>query len=158
MSLWSTWTCIFELFPERLEKELQGLLPPSISNGIRVVSPSYGADSAWVGAKLIGNVSYFITKYLNYAKPDMFAAVMFSFCASWSDHFCTTSGLLVFSQIWLSFMIMINYSPFFLYSWAPFLGPGVWRKNNLNRSPDLPLHGKTGLYRSGSSRGPCCHL
>ncbi|KAJ6422936.1 hypothetical protein OIU84_023967 [Salix udensis] len=44
---------------ERLEKELQGLLPPSISNGLRVVSPPYGADSVWVGAKLIGNLSTF---------------------------------------------------------------------------------------------------
>ncbi|KAJ7015461.1 actin-related protein 8 isoform X1 [Populus alba x Populus x berolinensis] len=44
---------------ERLEKELHGLLPPSISNGIRVISPPYGADSAWIGAKLIGNLSTF---------------------------------------------------------------------------------------------------
>ncbi|KAJ6752556.1 hypothetical protein OIU85_002921 [Salix viminalis] len=44
---------------ERLEKELQGLLPPSISNGMRIVSPPYGADSVWVGAKLIGNLSTF---------------------------------------------------------------------------------------------------
>lgn len=74
------------MFPERLEKELHGLLPPSISNGIRVISPSYGADSAWIGAKLIGNVSYFITNYLDHAKLDIFTTVMFSFCTSWSDH------------------------------------------------------------------------
>jgi actin-related protein 8 len=47
---------------ERLEKELQGLLPPSISNGIRVIPPPYGGDTAWFGAKLISNVSYL---YLN---------------------------------------------------------------------------------------------
>ncbi|KAJ6967236.1 hypothetical protein NC652_004712 [Populus alba x Populus x berolinensis] len=63
---------------ERLEKELHGLLPPSISNGIRVISPPYGADSAWIGAKLIGNVSYFITNYLDHAKLDIFTTVMFS--------------------------------------------------------------------------------
>ncbi|CAK7323890.1 unnamed protein product [Dovyalis caffra] len=44
---------------ERLEKELHGVLPPSISNGIRVISPPYGVDSAWFGAKLIGNLSTF---------------------------------------------------------------------------------------------------
>ncbi|TQD80789.1 hypothetical protein C1H46_033624 [Malus baccata] len=41
----------------RLEKELHGLLPPSVSNGIKVVPPPYGADSAWFGAKMISNVS-----------------------------------------------------------------------------------------------------
>ncbi|KAJ7963483.1 Actin-related protein [Quillaja saponaria] len=45
--------------PERLEKELHGSLPPSISNGIRVIPPPYGADTAWFGAKLIGNLSTF---------------------------------------------------------------------------------------------------
>ncbi|XP_010252908.1 PREDICTED: actin-related protein 8 isoform X2 [Nelumbo nucifera] len=45
--------------PERLEKELHGLLPPSMSNGIRVLPPPYGADSAWFGAKLISNLSTF---------------------------------------------------------------------------------------------------
>ncbi|GMY30732.1 actin-related protein 8 isoform X1 [Fagus crenata] len=44
---------------ERLEKELQGLLPPSISNGIRVIPPPYGGDTAWFGAKLISNSSKF---------------------------------------------------------------------------------------------------
>ncbi|KAL6513984.1 Actin-like protein arp8 [Orobanche hederae] len=39
----------------RLEKELYGLLPAFISDGIRVIPPSYGADSAWFGAKLISN-------------------------------------------------------------------------------------------------------
>ncbi|TQD80793.1 hypothetical protein C1H46_033628 [Malus baccata] len=43
----------------RLEKELHGLLPPSVSNGITVVSPPYGADTAWFGAKMIGNLSTF---------------------------------------------------------------------------------------------------
>lgn len=44
---------------ERLEKELHGLLPPSISNGIRIIPPPYGVNTAWFGAKLISNVSYF---------------------------------------------------------------------------------------------------
>ncbi|KAH9804550.1 actin-related protein 8 [Citrus sinensis] len=44
---------------ERLEKELRGLLPSSISNGIRVIPPPYGADTAWFGAKLVGNLSTF---------------------------------------------------------------------------------------------------
>lgn len=44
---------------ERLEKELRGLLPPSISSGIRVVRPPFGADTAWFGAKLITNLSTF---------------------------------------------------------------------------------------------------
>ncbi|XP_076890872.1 actin-related protein 8-like [Bidens hawaiensis] len=44
---------------ERLDKELQLLLPPSISNGIRVIPPPYGADSAWYGAKLLSNLSTF---------------------------------------------------------------------------------------------------
>ncbi|XP_011007056.1 PREDICTED: actin-related protein 8-like [Populus euphratica] len=43
----------------RLEKELNGLLPSSISKGIRVISPAYGADTAWFGAKLISNLSTF---------------------------------------------------------------------------------------------------
>lgn len=41
----------------RLEKELHGLLPPSVSKGITVIPPPYGADTAWFGAKLISNVS-----------------------------------------------------------------------------------------------------
>ncbi|KAK9268723.1 hypothetical protein L1049_000484 [Liquidambar formosana] len=44
---------------ERLEKELNGLLPSSVSNGIRVIPPPFGADSAWFGAKLISNLSTF---------------------------------------------------------------------------------------------------
>ncbi|KAI3496759.1 hypothetical protein L1887_39134 [Cichorium endivia] len=44
---------------ERLEKELHELLPPSISNGMRVIKAPYGADSAWYGAKLISNLSTF---------------------------------------------------------------------------------------------------
>ncbi|KAL8255125.1 hypothetical protein R6Q59_033346 [Mikania micrantha] len=44
---------------ERLDKELRLLLPPSISNGIRVIPPPYGADAAWYGAKLISNLSTF---------------------------------------------------------------------------------------------------
>ncbi|KAI5321431.1 hypothetical protein L3X38_030502 [Prunus dulcis] len=43
----------------RLEKELHGLLPPSVSKGITVIPPPYGADTAWFGAKLISNVSTF---------------------------------------------------------------------------------------------------
>ncbi|CAH1436864.1 unnamed protein product [Lactuca virosa] len=41
--------------PEGLEKEVHDLLPPSISNGIRVITSPYGADSAWYGAKLLSN-------------------------------------------------------------------------------------------------------
>lgn len=44
---------------ERLEKEVCELLPPCMSNGIRVLPPPYGVDSAWYGAKLIGNLSTF---------------------------------------------------------------------------------------------------
>ncbi|XP_071727938.1 actin-related protein 8-like [Rutidosis leptorrhynchoides] len=44
---------------ERLDKELRFLLPPSLSNGIRVMPPPYGADSAWYGAKLLSNLSTF---------------------------------------------------------------------------------------------------
>lgn len=44
---------------ERLEKELHELLSPSISNGIRVIPPPYGPDSAWYGAKLVSNLSTF---------------------------------------------------------------------------------------------------
>ncbi|XP_066349895.1 actin-related protein 8 isoform X4 [Miscanthus floridulus] len=45
--------------PERLEKELHQFLPPYISEGIRVLPPSFGTDSAWFGAKMISNVSTF---------------------------------------------------------------------------------------------------
>ncbi|CAL5014285.1 unnamed protein product [Urochloa decumbens] len=45
--------------PERLEKELRQLLPPYISEGIRVLPPPFGTDSAWFGAKMISNVSTF---------------------------------------------------------------------------------------------------
>ncbi|KAI4307538.1 hypothetical protein L6164_030714 [Bauhinia variegata] len=44
---------------ERLEKELHKLLPPCVSNGIKVIPPLYGADTAWFGGKLIGNLSTF---------------------------------------------------------------------------------------------------
>lgn len=44
-------------FTERIDKELHALLPPYMSNGIRVVPPPYGADTPWFGAKIIGNVS-----------------------------------------------------------------------------------------------------
>ncbi|KAI3703117.1 hypothetical protein L6452_28873 [Arctium lappa] len=44
---------------ERLEKELHDLLPPSISHGIRVILSPYGADAAWHGAKMVGNLSSF---------------------------------------------------------------------------------------------------
>ena len=50
-------TIMQRCFSERLEKELHGLLSPSMSNGIRVVPPPYGEKSAWFGAKLISNVS-----------------------------------------------------------------------------------------------------
>ncbi|KAK1310273.1 Actin-related protein 8 [Acorus calamus] len=45
--------------PERLEKELFKMFPPSISEGFKVIPPQYGADSAWFGAKIVGNVSSF---------------------------------------------------------------------------------------------------
>ncbi|KAL3643217.1 Actin-like protein arp8 [Castilleja foliolosa] len=41
----------------RLEKELYGILPASMSDGIRVMPPPYGADSAWFGAKLVSNAT-----------------------------------------------------------------------------------------------------
>ncbi|KAF7831218.1 Actin-related protein 8 [Senna tora] len=44
---------------ERLEKELHESLPSHLSNGIRVLPPPYGADTAWFGAKTIGNLSTF---------------------------------------------------------------------------------------------------
>ncbi|XP_021905838.1 actin-related protein 8 isoform X3 [Carica papaya] len=44
--------------PERLHKELNELLCPSISNGVRIIPP-YDADTAWFGAKLIANLSNF---------------------------------------------------------------------------------------------------
>ncbi|KAK9072216.1 hypothetical protein SSX86_008648 [Deinandra increscens subsp. villosa] len=44
---------------ERLEKELHGVLPPSVADGIKVIPPPYGSDSAWYGAKLISNLSTF---------------------------------------------------------------------------------------------------
>lgn len=44
---------------ERLEKELGDHLSPSMSNGVRVIPPPYGADSSWFGAKLVSNLSTF---------------------------------------------------------------------------------------------------
>ncbi|XP_022154994.1 actin-related protein 8-like [Momordica charantia] len=44
---------------ERLQKEVYGLLPSSMANGIRVIPPPYGADTAWFGARLISNLSTF---------------------------------------------------------------------------------------------------
>ncbi|XP_057416427.1 actin-related protein 8-like isoform X2 [Lotus japonicus] len=44
---------------ERLEKELHSFLSPHMSNGIRVIPPPYGADTAWFGAKIIGSLSTF---------------------------------------------------------------------------------------------------
>ncbi|XP_038685018.1 actin-related protein 8 isoform X2 [Tripterygium wilfordii] len=43
----------------RLEKELHGLLPQPMCNGIRVIPPPYGVDTAWFGAKLISTLSTF---------------------------------------------------------------------------------------------------
>ncbi|CAN6450552.1 unnamed protein product [Victoria cruziana] len=45
--------------PERLEKELSVLLPPSVAEGLKVLPPPYGAESAWFGAKTVSNVSTF---------------------------------------------------------------------------------------------------
>ncbi|XP_010443263.1 PREDICTED: actin-related protein 8 [Camelina sativa] len=44
---------------ERLERELHDHLSPSISNGVRVLPPPCGVDTAWHGAKLISNLSTF---------------------------------------------------------------------------------------------------
>lgn len=44
---------------ERLQKELHGLLSPSMSSGITVIPPPYGEDTAWFGGKLISNLSTF---------------------------------------------------------------------------------------------------
>ncbi|XVF03531.1 hypothetical protein REPUB_Repub05bG0002200 [Reevesia pubescens] len=44
---------------ERLEKELHELLSPSLANGIKVIPPTHGADTAWFGAKCISNLSTF---------------------------------------------------------------------------------------------------
>ena len=44
---------------ERLQKELYRLLPSPMSNGIRVIPPPYGTDTAWFGARLISNLSTF---------------------------------------------------------------------------------------------------
>ncbi|MBA0843771.1 hypothetical protein Goarm_000931 [Gossypium armourianum] len=43
---------------ERLEKELHETLSPSLANGLRVIPPPHGPDTAWFGAKFISNVSY----------------------------------------------------------------------------------------------------
>ncbi|XP_024989001.1 actin-related protein 8-like isoform X1 [Cynara cardunculus var. scolymus] len=48
---------------ERLDKELHDLLPPNISHGIRVIQSPYGADAAWHGAKMFGNLSSFRTSW-----------------------------------------------------------------------------------------------
>lgn len=47
----------------RLEKEVCGLVPTSLSNGVRVLAPPNGTDSAWFGAKLISNLSIFPTSW-----------------------------------------------------------------------------------------------
>ncbi|KAK8591694.1 hypothetical protein V6N13_031727 [Hibiscus sabdariffa] len=44
---------------ERLEKELHETLSPSLANGIKVIPPPHGADTAWFGAKFISNLSTF---------------------------------------------------------------------------------------------------
>ncbi|KAJ3678368.1 hypothetical protein LUZ60_002171 [Juncus effusus] len=44
---------------ERLEKEVRNILPKAISEGIKVIPPPYGTDSAWFGAKIVSNVSTF---------------------------------------------------------------------------------------------------
>lgn len=43
----------------RLEKELHQALPSTTAKGIKVLSPPYGSDSAWFGAKMISDVSTF---------------------------------------------------------------------------------------------------
>lgn len=41
----------------RLEKELHQALPSTVANGLKVLSPPYGSESAWFGAKIISNMS-----------------------------------------------------------------------------------------------------
>ncbi|KAJ9540366.1 hypothetical protein OSB04_026872 [Centaurea solstitialis] len=60
---------------ERLDKELRNLLPPNLSRGIRVITSPYGADAAWHGAKMVGN----ILKLLDPKDVARLAAV----CKSW---------------------------------------------------------------------------
>ncbi|GAU40622.1 hypothetical protein TSUD_189990 [Trifolium subterraneum] len=55
---------------ERLEKELHLLRPPYMSNGIRVIPPPHGADTAWFGAKLIGSLSTFPAPWCSTKKHD----------------------------------------------------------------------------------------
>ncbi|KAI3918657.1 hypothetical protein MKX01_041977 [Papaver californicum] len=45
--------------PDRLAKELCGLISPSMFNDVEVLPPPHGANSAWFGAKLVSNVSTF---------------------------------------------------------------------------------------------------
>ncbi|PIA58256.1 hypothetical protein AQUCO_00500294v1 [Aquilegia coerulea] len=52
--------------PERLEKELRAYLPTSMSEGIRVIPPQYGAESAWFGGKMISNPRHFATQYTQF--------------------------------------------------------------------------------------------
>lgn len=50
--------CVCVMYTERLEKELQNYLPSSsICNGVKVIPPPCGVDTAWHGGKLISNVS-----------------------------------------------------------------------------------------------------
>ncbi|CAH8300581.1 unnamed protein product [Eruca vesicaria subsp. sativa] len=51
-------TCLPGL-AERLEKELHDHLPSYICNGVRLIPPPCGVDSAWHGAKIISNLSTF---------------------------------------------------------------------------------------------------
>ncbi|XP_021761805.1 actin-related protein 8-like [Chenopodium quinoa] len=52
------------LVPEALDahyffsRELRELLPLSLSDGIKVIPPPYGVDSAWHGARLISNIVF----------------------------------------------------------------------------------------------------
>ncbi|XP_042446787.1 actin-related protein 8-like isoform X2 [Zingiber officinale] len=48
---------------ERLEKELCKILPASMSNGIEVIPPPCGADSAWHGAKIVSSMSTFMDSW-----------------------------------------------------------------------------------------------
>ncbi|KAE8702752.1 Actin-related protein 8 [Hibiscus syriacus] len=41
---------------ERLENELYEILSPSVANGIKVIPPPHGVDTAWFGAKFISNM------------------------------------------------------------------------------------------------------
>ncbi|RZC74334.1 hypothetical protein C5167_049812 [Papaver somniferum] len=63
--------------PERLAKELSGLVSASMFNDVEVLPPPHGANSAWFGAKLVSNVSTFSEAWCMTKKQ---------FCANYGHH------------------------------------------------------------------------